>query len=920
MQQLTIIDTFGFFFRSFYALPPLHNSKGFPTGLLMGFANLIMKLYNENSHNFIAFALEGEGTNRRKILYPEYKANRAQAPQDLILQLPIAIEWIEKMGLASIKFDGYEADDAIASLAMSAQENGIKSRIISHDKDLYQLINESIFLYDPIKNIEIHEQECLNKFGVLPKNFIDYQSLVGDTSDNIPGVKGVGSKSASKLIDRFGSLDEIYANTNSLQEVIGAKLANSIISSQNDAYLSRDLVTLKTDLPIDFDLQKFAMPKVNPLTQIIDELDKYEFIKIIQRLTKQPMNAKYEGLESGKNTKDLGDLKDSSADSSLDHNPESNLDSSSNFNFTATTLDSIESICDVLKNVPLDSPIAYDCETTGLDVRDAQIVGFSFCINGKDGYYVPINHSYLGVPKQISLNDAIKAIEMIFTHPIIGHNLKYDLAIAKKLGLSPKEEIYDSMILAWLYDSASKVGLDWQMQKWFSHTMIKFSDIVGKDENFSSVNIDVATRYAAEDSVACMALFKRLQKELESKDVNLLELAKNLEFPFINVLIEMEGNGIAINPEYFESLSKKFGAELANLEKEIFDLVGSVFNINSPKQLGTILFDTLGLKAQRQIKGGYSTDEKTLLALIDSHPVIQKIMDYREVAKLKNTYVEPILKLHKNKRIHSSFLQTGTATGRLSSKSPNLQNIPVRTKMGKEIRGGFVASDEENTLLSIDYSQIELRLLAHFSQDPSLIEAFKNNLDIHAQTAKVIFKDELLATQKRDVAKSINFGLIYGMGAKKLSQTLNISFKEAKIYIQNYFESFPTVKEFLKSKEAEILENGYSQTLLGHWRYFDFSNATEFMKANYLREGINSIFQGSAADLIKLAMLKIYKEFKDTQVKMLLQVHDELIFELPKDGAKEVAQKIAHIMNTIYELKVPLDSNISMGQTWADLK
>ncbi len=905
MQQLTIIDTFGFFFRSFYALPPLQNSKGFPTGLLMGFANLIMKLYNENTHSFIVFALEGEGINRRKIIYPKYKANRAKAPQDLILQLPIAIEWIEKMGLVSIKFDGYEADDAIASLATKAQENSIKSRIISHDKDLYQLINENIFLYDPIKNIEIHEQECFNKFGVMPKNFIDYQSLVGDISDNIPGIKGIGSKSASKLISHFGSLDAIYANTNALQEIIGSKLADSVISSKNDAYLSRDLVTLKADLPIKFDLKNFAMPKINPLEKILDELDKYEFIKIIQRLTKQPMNTKYEGINKPAQ-KGLGGLKP--------------LDSTSDFSFTTTTLDSLDSIKRVLCDVPLDSIISYDCETTGLDALDAKIVGFSFCINGKDGYYVPINHNYLGMLNQLSQNEAIEAIRMIFAHPIIGHNIKYDLVIAKKLGITPKQEIYDSMILAWLYDSVSKVGLDWQMQKWFSHTMIKFSDIVGKDENFSSVNIDVATQYAAEDAIACMALFKRLQNELESKDINLLELAKNLEFPFINVLIEMEGNGIAINPEHFENLSKKFGTELANLEKEIFDLVGSVFNINSPKQLGTILFDTLGLKAQRQIKGGYSTDEKTLLALIDSHPIIQKIMDYREVAKLKNTYVEPILKLHKNKRIHSSFLQTGTATGRLSSKSPNIQNIPVRTKMGKEIRGGFVASCEDNILLSIDYSQIELRLLAHFSQDPALIEAFKNNLDIHAQTAKIIFKNNEIAAQKRDVAKSINFGLIYGMGAKKLAQTLKIPFGEAKTYIQNYFESFPTVKEFLKSKEDEILSNGYSQTLLGHRRYFDFSNATEFMKANYLREGINSIFQGSAADLIKLAMLKIYKEFQNTQVKMLLQVHDELIFELPKDGAKEVAQKIAHIMNTIYELKVPLDSNISMGQTWADLK
>ncbi|STQ83511.1 DNA polymerase I [Helicobacter fennelliae] len=904
MQQLTIIDTFGFFFRSFYALPPLQNSQGFPTGLLMGFANLIMKLHSENTHDFIAFALEGDGINTRKITYPLYKANRVEIPQDMILQLPIAIEWIDKMGLASIKFDGYEADDAIASLVMKAEKMGIKSRIISHDKDLYQLINDNIFLYDPIKNIEIHEQECFDKFGVFPKNFIDYQSLVGDSSDNVPGIKGIGSKTASKLIGHFGSLDAIYQNLDDISNVVSAKISNLIKLHKEDAYLSKKLVTLKKDLPLDFDLKKFAMPMQNPLKNIIDEMDKYEFIKIIQRLTKKPMNVKYEVQKNAQ--KSIGGLRVQAP--------------SASFSFESKMIDNFADFEKILSTAPKDALIAYDCETTSLNTFEAQIVGFSFCIDGKVGYYVPVGHKYLGVGTQFTQEEAKKAIALIFEHSIIGHNLKYDLAIANRLGIMPQKEIYDSMILAWLCDSVSKIGLDEQMKKWFKYTMIKFVELVDKNQDFSSVNLDIATQYAAEDAVATMALFYRLKDHLIQKGLgHIFDLAKRLEFPFIYVLLEMERNGIAIDIEHFEVLSRRFSKELLGLEKQIFELSGSVFNLNSPKQLGNVLFETLGLKAQRQIKGGYSTDEKTLLALMDAHPIICKIMEYREIAKLKNTYVEPILKLNRNHRIHSLFLQTGTATGRLSSKSPNIQNIPVRTEQGREIRQGFVASRDDSTLLSIDYSQIELRLLAHFSLDPVLLSAFANNLDIHLQTAKLVFGEEC-AKEKRDVAKSINFGLIYGMGAQKLAQTLKISFKEAREYIQNYFESFPTVKNFLKQKEEEILNNGYSQTLLGHRRYFDFSRATDFMRANYLREGINSIFQGSAADLIKLAMLKIHQEFKGTAIKMLLQVHDELIFELPKHNVQENAKRISEIMNGIYTLKVPLQSNIAIGRTWADLK
>ena len=933
MQQLIIIDTFGFFFRSFYALPPLQNSQGFPTGLLTGFANLIMRLYKSNPHDYIIFALEGGGESVRKQLYPDYKANRQETPKDLLLQLPIAIEWIEKMGLVKLMYEGYEADDAIASLANFAKAKGLETQIISHDKDLYQLIDDSTYLLDPIKQTPIHEPECIAKFGVPPRLFIDYQSLVGDSSDNVPGVKGIGAKTACKLLEHFGSLDAMYARENELESVVSKRLAQLVREQKDMALVSRKLVTLEKNLPINIELKNLRMPEKNPLLGIIDELISYEFTKIVQRLSGEPMNVKL-------SRKISSPAPDHALDSSLESTPPES--SNTSFRFCAHTLWDLPSIQALLAPLPKDTKIAYDCETTGLDTSKAELVGFSFCFDGCNAYYVPVAHSYLGAPQQLGLEQAKLALELLFSFPLIGHNLKYDLKIAKKLGITPKREIYDSMLLAWLQDSMSKVGLDEQMKRWFGHEMIPFSKALGDGEDFSQVACDIATTYAAEDAAASFALYHKLCKQLESSGLShLLHLANTLEFPFIHVLLAMEECGIRIDREYFEQLSKRFSTELTHIEQEIFTLCDEVFNLNSPKQLGAMLFEKLGLKAQRQIKGGYSTDEKTLRTLYDAHPVIPKILEYREISKLENTYVEPMLKHSNQGRIHTSFLQTGTATGRLSSKNPNLQNIPVRSEQGKLIRAGFRAR-EGYRLLSIDYSQIELRLLAHFSKDSALVEAFCKGLDIHLQTARILFGEQL-AKEKRHIAKSINFGLIYGMGARKLSQTLGISFNEAKAYIQSYFAAFPSVKDFLKSKEEEIAKQGYAQTLLGHRRYFDFANASEFMRANYLREGVNTIFQGSAADLIKMAMLKIHAHIANSHVSMLLQVHDELIFELPCDeranarentlsgvgesrqrssnkSAQEWAQEIAHIMDTIYTLEVPLESSIALGDTWAELK
>ncbi|MCH5323361.1 MAG: DNA polymerase I [Helicobacter sp.] len=883
MKTLTIIDTFGFLFRSYFALPPLRNHEGFPTGLLTGFAKLIMQLYKDYPEDYLVFALEGKGENFRKNIDSNYKAQRKEAPDDLKLQLPIAIKWVEQMGFKNISIEGYEADDIIASLNQWANKLQVKVRIISHDKDLYQLISDNTFLYNPSKKQEIREQDCIEKYGIPPRQFIDYQSIVGDSIDNVPGVKGVGGKGAVELLKRFETLEGIYAN---LDKIEPQRLRNLLEASQKEAFISRELVRLREDIIEDFCLEDCLMPLENPLLKIEEELKKYDLQSILKKLKIAPKLS---------------------------------FETSQNFTFNPILLNTPKSLEQVLSQITPDCVIAFDTETTSLDIHNANLVGFSFSLDGTDSYYVPVGHNYLGVEEQISLTQAKETILKIFSaKAVIGHNIKYDLEILYNVfGFIPEyTKIKDSMILAWLLQSDSLYSLDFLMKKYFKHKMISFDETLKKNENFSQVPINEAYVYACEDASACYHLYFHLQKQLSKE---LLSLADSLEFPFIQTLVEMEQRGIKVNSLFFKKLKEEMRIKLSKTSEEIFKFAPFRFNINSTQQLAQVLFEELKLPASKKTKVGYSTSESVLQSLYDTHPIIPKILEYRELFKLLSTYVEPLYtyaNAHKENRISTSFIQTGTSTGRLSSKNPNLQNIPVKTQEGRRIREGFIAK-EDCVLLSLDYSQIELRLLAHFSKDKDMVQAFLDNQDIHLQTAKKLFGEEN-AEQKRSIAKSINFGLIYGMGAKKLSETLKIPYKESKIYIQNYFASFPTVKEFLKNQEEFILKNSYSQTLFGRKRIFNFEGIQEYQKAAFLREGINAIFQGSAADIIKLAMLTITKA--KFQSKLLIQIHDELIFESPKSIANEEAKAIAKIMEEITTLEVPLKCSISLGETWGDLK
>lgn len=893
MKTLTIIDTFGFLFRSYYALPPLKSRTGFPTGLLTGFMNFISNLGKDFETDYLVFALDSKGDTFRKDIYNEYKSHRPDVPEDLLRQLPVAIDFIEKMGFKTVSKVGYEADDMIASIAVDARALGLKVRIVSHDKDLYQLIDDgNVYMFDPMKKNVVSRDMCYDKYGVYPEQFIDYQSLLGDSADNVPGVKGVGAKTAQALIQQFNDLDNIYAN---LENIEKKRWRTLLEEGKEMAYISKQLVTLHTDAHTLTEVETYVLPKENPIIKIADILYEYDLNKVVEKVHKQGLNYKTKLPESNH---------------SLD--------------FEKITLSDFDTITELINIIPKDSIVSLDTETTGLDTSSAKIVGFSFCFDDQKAYYVPIAHYYLGVSTQLTLDEAKEALIMLSAFKLVFQNYKYDFNVIKNNFDLELPCYADTMIMAWLLQSDAAVGLDALAKRFFSYNMISFKDVVKKGEDFSNIDIKKATDYAAEDAYITYKLFHTLSEEFKKKDCeHILKIAYDVEFDFINVLIEMENNGIKLDIQFFEKLLEKFTLYLNDLTQKIYDLCGTNFNINSPKQLGEVLFERLELKAPKKTKTGYSTNEAVLNSLIDDHEVIPLILEYRENHKLRSTYIEPLLALAKKQndnRIHTSFLQTGTATGRLSSKNPNLQNIPVKTENGRQIRQGFIAK-EGYKLIGIDYSQIELRLLAHFSQDTALCEAFNQDKDIHMQTAIKIFGEDADAS-KRSIAKSINFGLLYGMGSRKLAQTINVTPKEAKQYIESYFASFATVKQFLESIEQYALENGYVQTLIGRRRYFDFENANGMQKPMYLREAVNTVFQGSASDLIKLSMNTIHHKIKNKkeEAKMLLQIHDELIFEVREDLVDDYAKEFQDIMESIHTLSIPLKTSMSIGSNWGELK
>lgn len=880
MKRIVVIDSFGLFFRLYYAMMNLRSKDGKPSGMISGFASFVQRFNHHFKADYAVFALEGSGKTFRHEIYPSYKANRSKAPDELKEQIPVCIEMIEKMGFCACSFDGYEADDIIASIATKYGKD-YEVRIFSGDKDLFALIENNVCMVDPKTYATLDAAACYEKYGVYPHQMKDYLSILGDSSDNVPGIKGIGERGARTLLAEFGTLENAINNAES---IANNRLKNLLLEGSANVGLSASLIDLKRHLAVP-EIDSFEIPQ-NPLLKVRDILERYDLSRVLSSISEN----------SSKNSSGVAE-------------------NSRILEFQSIMLNDENELNSVLSSINENSIIAFDTETTGLDSKSAKIVGFSFALANDENkaYYVPLNHNYLGAPKQIGKGCAKSAIERIFSACVVGHNLKYDFEIIRNnFGIKAPANYADTLILAWLDDPEKKCNMDDLALRLFNHSTIKFESVVPKDGNFGDVEVESATKYASEDAFVTLRFYEYFKGRLNE---NLWDIAKNVEFPFIRTLIELESSGILASYEKLSALNERISTRILELQKEIWRIAGSQFNINSPKQLGAVLFEHLGLPSGKKTKSGYSTDESVLSGL--THEIIAPLLEYRELAKLKGTYTEPFMRLAKSgERIHTHFMHTGTATGRLSSHSPNLQNIPARGALAKDVRNCFIASDGYD-LISLDYSQIELRLLAHFSGDACLCTAFKNKEDIHARTAISIFGSS--EGNNRAVAKSINFGLIYGMGSSRLAANLGIKPAQAKEYIEKYFASFPTIKSYLASIKSFAVANGFVSTLLGRKRLFDFASANERTKALFEREAVNSVFQGSAADIIKLAMNKIMP-LLDENHKMILQIHDELIFEVKSENSSAFAQKIASIMENVVELQVPLLVNYEIAKSWGELK
>ncbi len=880
---LALIDTFAYLFRSYYMSAknkPLTNDKGFPTGLLTGLVGMVKKFYKDKKNMpFIVFALESQTKTKRAEKLGEYKQNRKDAPKEMLLQIPIALEWLQKMGFTCVEVSGFEADDVIASLATLSP---YKTRIYSKDKDFNQLLSDKIALFDG--KTEFLAKDCVEKYGILPSQFTDYQGIVGDSSDNYKGVKGIGSKNAKELLQRLGSLEKIYENLDLAKNLLSPKMYQALIQDKGSAFLSKELATLERGCIKEFDFSSCTFPSENPLLKIKDELKEYGFISTLRDLENSPL------IVENAPTSDNTPASDSAPKKSR---------------------------MIVLENtVPLSAFLEKLKKTNErifmrlvLD-KEKKVLALAFLYEDQ-GYFLPLEEALFSPFSLEFLQNAF--FKMLQHAQIIGHDLKPLLSFLKaKYQVSLENiRIQDTQILAFL-KNPEKVGFDEVLKQYLKEELIpheKIKDFKTKSKAGKLEQLDME-----------LNALKRLCEYFEKGGLeeNLLALAREVETPFVKVLMGMEFQGFKIDAPYFKRLEQEFKNELHVLECQILELIGANFNLNSPKQLSEVLYEKLELPKNKS----RSTDEKSLLKILDKHPSIALILEYRELNKLFNTYTTPLLRLKdKDDKIHTTFIQTGTATGRLSSHSPNLQNIPVRSPKGLLIRKGFIASSKEYCLLGVDYSQIELRLLAHFSQDKDLIDAFLKGRDIHLETSKALFGEDL-AKEKRSIAKSINFGLVYGMGSKKLSETLNIPLNEAKSYIEAYFKRFPSIKDYLNRMKEEILKTSKAFTLLRRYRVFDFTGANDYIKGNYLREGVNAIFQGSVSDLLKLGMLKVNERFKNNpSVRLLLQVHDELIFEIEEKNALELQQEIQRILNDeVYPLRVPLETSAFVANRWNELK
>ena len=924
-QKLVLVDGSGYIFRAYYALPNMNRSDGTPVNAVFGFTNMLLKLLEDVQKDYggniaVAVIFDAARKTFRNQIFKDYKANRSEAPEDLVPQFQIIKRIPDILNLPSIESLGFEADDIIASYCKKALENSINVSIISSDKDLMQLLKKNINMYDPIKKKEITQSDVFKKFGVYSNKVIDVQSLAGDASDNIPGVPGIGVKTAALLINEYENLENLILNSKNIKQI---KRRESIISNEKLALISKKLVTLKDDVPLPLEIEKLRFKPLD-IEKLVDFLDEMEFSRI-----KSLVFSKYGKPKSEKNDKKNYDDSELKKTESKFEFPKINR---KNYNLVQDT----SKLNDWLSKIEKFGYVAIDCETDNLSPMIANIVGFSMAIENGEAIYIPLNHKSINNEniKQIQLKEFLEIIKPFLENEAIlkiGQNIKYDLIILKRLGITVKN-LDDTMLMSYVLSSGKNGhNLDELSKIYCDHDTIKFSDVTKvekKKVSFDYVDLNSALEYAAEDADITFRLWKILKEKL-LKD-KLYSFYFYIEKPLIEIILDMEITGIKVDEKKLEKLSKEFEIKIKEIEKLIYDESKEKFNIGSPKQLGETLFDKMSLPFGKKGKSGnYQTDVSILEKLKDSKiSIAQNVLDWRQFNKLKTTYCEGLIS-RKNKitnRIHTSYGMSSTITGRLSSNDPNLQNIPIKTNEGKGIRKAFI-SEKKHKIVSIDYSQIELRLLAHIANIKVLKKSFENNKDIHSITAMQVFQvnEDELSSELRRRAKTINFGIIYGISAFGLANQLDISNSEAKQYIEKYFKQYPGIKEYMTSTVSFCKKNGFVKTPFGRRIFIPYINDKNVSRRNFgERSAINAPIQGGAADMIKKAMIKVSNYLKNEHLKskMLLQVHDELIFEVPDDEIKEVPKTIASIMEKAYQptlkFSVPLKADIGFGESWSD--
>ena len=885
-KTVYLVDGGSYIHRAYHAIRHLSNSKGFPTNAIFGFAKMILRIFSEKSPEYLVIALDARGPTFRHELYEDYKATRPPMPEDLAIQLPYIRAVLRGLNVKMIEKKGYEADDIIGTLVRMCEDQDFQVVIVTGDKDFRQLVSPKVSLWDTMKEKVTDYDSFVEEYGLEPSQIIDLMGLSGDSSDNIPGVPGVGEKTAASLIKQFGSLENVLE---SLEDIKSEKLRENLETNRENAALSKRLVTIEQFVPLEEGIEDLRVgePDNQDLTEIFREL---EFRGLWDQFAtrKEPVSKDYRLCLSEKE---------------------------------------LLSLAQEIKEKGFAS---IDTETTSNEPLRAELVGISFAFEENMAYYLPLAHRYLGAPDQLDLSNALSILKDILEDKNIakiGQNIKYDALVFRRHGAELKGIHFDTMIGSYVINPGLRQhNLDYLAQHFLNHKMITYQEVVGKGKEqrcFSEVDVERAMEYSCEDADVTLQLRSIIEKELQS--VKNQDLFYGLEMKLLPVLVDMEWNGIRIDADYFREMSGKFSAQLKKIQEEIFAEAGMEFNINSSQQLGYVLFEKLQLPVQKKTAKtkAYSTDVKVLEKLASLPYKIPKlILRYRTLSKLKSTYLDTLVKRvdPNTGRIHTSFNQTVTATGRLSSSNPNLQNIPIRGAEGRDIRKGFVAA-EGHRLLSADYSQVELRVFAHYSEDAVFIEAFRREEDVHSRTASEILGVDMDAVtpDMRRVAKAINFGIIYGMGPQRLAEELGIDAKTAKDYISAYYERYQGVARYREEAIASAQNNGFVTTLFNRRRYLpDIHHRNRVIRAEAERMAINTPIQGTAADLIKKAMIHIHDRLsrENSRSRMLLQVHDELVFEVPEDEVNAVTLIIREEMEGVHELRVPLKVDISSGRNW----